>query len=622
MANKSIHDRSASGKKGSKLLRPRSKPARGSRAFLAKATKKQSKPKAGAAGATSLAQSIFQSAMSLHEFLEKANKKKWKPEQRVLLVDQAILLLEGFYVHLPMKRAMYAIDPLQRLRLLRHRLATIKSDLDFHAEMIDIFASLHDVHTSYMLPKPFADAVAVLPFRIESCLAGKKRKYVVSSVIPGCEQGSFKKGVEVVSWNGVPIERAAVIAGARSGGSNPEAQHAKGLARLTTRPLVRMSPPDEEWVTVGYRDEERQTGEARFDWRVLERPDYIKVQPATMSLEVDLLRQVRTVLFAKQTVEPDDRRLTGVFARRTIKTPRGKVGYIRIFTFNVVPNKFVARFKNLLKGLPQSGLIVDVRDNGGGHTAAGERLLQLLGATRPIEPERLYLINTPRMLELCRLQKSNRRFGPQGLKPWLKSLEQAAESGAQFSASFPYTDPKLCNKLKKPSYHGPVVVITNALSYSTTEFFAAGVQDHGLGQILGTDKRTGGGGANVKTHADLYNSFDSSDSPFKQPPHGSSFTVAFRRSQRVGKRSGHEVEDFGVSPDVIHAMTATDILGSNEDLIRRAAEILAEMREKSPLRRQSRVVTKTRKPGRSQAAKSQSRHRRKAASRSKRRAQG
>src|SRR5262249_37003087 len=159
------------------------------------------------------------------------------------------------------------------------------------------------------------------------------------------------------SWNGVPIERAAVIAGARSGGSNPDAQHAKGLARLTTRPLVRMSPPDEEWVTVGYRDEERQTDEARFDWRVLERPDYIKVQPATMSLEVDLLRQVRTVLFAKQTVEPDDRRLTGVFARKTINTPWGKIGYIRIFTFNVVPNKFVAGFKKLLKGLPQNGLI-------------------------------------------------------------------------------------------------------------------------------------------------------------------------------------------------------------------------------------------------------------------------
>ena len=124
MANKSIRGRDTSGKEGPKLLRPGSKPARRSRAFLAKATKKQSKPKAGAADGTSFSWSIFESAVSLPEFLKKADKKKWKPEQRALLVDQAILLLEGFYVHLPMKRAMYAIDPLQRLRLSTTRSKT------------------------------------------------------------------------------------------------------------------------------------------------------------------------------------------------------------------------------------------------------------------------------------------------------------------------------------------------------------------------------------------------------------------------------------------------------------------------------------------------------------------
>ena len=43
-------------------------------------------------------------------------------DERKLIVDQAIVLLTETYVHLPFKRAMHAIDPVQRLRLLRHRL--------------------------------------------------------------------------------------------------------------------------------------------------------------------------------------------------------------------------------------------------------------------------------------------------------------------------------------------------------------------------------------------------------------------------------------------------------------------------------------------------------------------
>ena len=55
-----------------------------------------------------------------------------------------------------------------------------------------------------------------------------------------------------------------------------------------------------------------------------------------------------------------------------------------------------------------------------------------------------------------------------------------------YSASFPYTDPEACNTTGR-LYGGRVIVITNALSYSATEFFAAGFQDHGGG--LGIDPR-------------------------------------------------------------------------------------------------------------------------------------
>ena len=51
--------------------------------------------------------------------------------QRRLVLDQAQILIEEIYVHLPLKRAMHAVDPLQALRLLRHRLAEL-TETEFH----------------------------------------------------------------------------------------------------------------------------------------------------------------------------------------------------------------------------------------------------------------------------------------------------------------------------------------------------------------------------------------------------------------------------------------------------------------------------------------------------------
>ena len=81
--------------------------------------------------------------------------------ERFVLVDQALLLLHDNHVHLPLKQAMHAVDPVQRLRLLRARIEHVGDDImgpewRFHREMSIIFRSLRDLHTNYLLPEPFA----------------------------------------------------------------------------------------------------------------------------------------------------------------------------------------------------------------------------------------------------------------------------------------------------------------------------------------------------------------------------------------------------------------------------------------------------------------------------------
>ena len=79
-----------------------------------------------------------------------------------LIVDQALILLEMFYVHMPQKRAMYAIDPIQRLKLLKYRLTQMSekpeerkmSQVSFHNEMTRILTSMRDSEGSLLTIRP------------------------------------------------------------------------------------------------------------------------------------------------------------------------------------------------------------------------------------------------------------------------------------------------------------------------------------------------------------------------------------------------------------------------------------------------------------------------------------
>ncbi len=531
---------------------------------------------------------LLKEAVGLDQFL--AGIRDLRDGERALIVGQAIMLLEGFYAHLPLKRAMYAVDPLQRLRLLRHRLSQFKSARCFHAEMTNIFTSLCDLHTNYILPVPFKDANAWLPFKVEAYFDRNRRKYLVTRVAAWFTHPTFRKGVELLYWNGIPIARAVEIAGAQSGGSNAAARHAQGLLMLTARPLLVSPPPDEEWVIVQYRTQRGREHQTRIKWNVTALPPETAVKHRGVSVETDRVRQIRKFLFEPEIVQFERKIATisaplsvvkrtetimpGIFRATPVQTPHGKFGYVRIKSFQVDnPDDLVLEFLRLIRLLPQRGLIIDIRDNGGGRSAAAERMLQLISPRQPIEPERLYFINTPLTLKLCQVQKSNKDLGPSGLSPWIESIQRSIETGATYSASFPYTDPATCNAIGR-QYPGPSIVITNALSYSATEFFAAGVQDHG-GKILGVDRTTGGGGANVRTHQELRKLFQkSTQSPFKGLPKEAQLRVAFRRSVRVGPQTGNDVEDFGITPDYFHSMTRNDLLKGNVDLINYAASLL------------------------------------------------
>jgi peptidase S41-like protein len=532
---------------------------------------------------------------TLRAFLASAGQLTRRERER--LVDQALALLGQAYVHLPLKRAMHAVDPVQRLRLLRQRLAPM-SERQFHDELIAIFTELRDLHTSYELPDPYQGKVAFLPFLVEEFFERSERRYMVTKLFADFDHPELVPGVVVTYWNGVPIDRAVELNAARQAGSNPDARHARGLEALTLRPMALSSPPDEEWVTVGFSDDDGDH-EARIDWQVFE-PDASPSgvdpravrDPSARALGVDArteaVRRAKKHLFAPRALAAEremaalragtaakkadgrldtESTLPDVLSFRPLVTPDGEFGYVRIWSFMVDdPDAFVAEFLRIIGLLPQDGLIVDVRGNGGGVITAGESLLQLL-TPRRIEPERFHFVNTPLTLQLA----EHNDF----LSEWQDSIRQSVQTGDVYSQGFPIADADAYNQIGQ-QYHGPVVLVTDALCYSTTDIFTAGFADHGVGQILGTSGNTGAGGANVWTHELLREFLPKSGSPFGALPRNASFRVAIRRSTRVGSRSGVPVEDLGVAPSARHDMTRADLLEGNTDLIAAAVTLLAK----------------------------------------------
>jgi hypothetical protein len=248
----------------------------------------------------------------------------------------------------------------------------------------------------------------------------------------------------------------------------------------------------------------------------------------------------------------------------------GTFGYVRLKSFapeSGTVEEIVQEFGRILTTLPPDGLILDVRGNGGGDINIGERILQMM-TPREVVPEPFHFLATPLTLAIATLRNQ--------MPEWNETIGQGLESGASFSQGFPLTDPQACNDIGQ-IYQGPVVLVTDALCYSTTDIFSAGFQDHRIGTILGCHASTGAGGANVMEHTDLLGYTIEPANPFVSLPQGAGMRVAFRRCTRVGNRTGSPVEDYGIVPDQRYYLTKADVVNNNDDLIAAAARILVQL---------------------------------------------
>lgn len=546
---------------------------------------------------------------SVGEFRDHLNSQQNLTDaERLILVEQAEILIRDLYAHLPLKRAMHAVDPLQRLRLLRQS-AEDMSVLEFHSDLLNIFKELRDLHTNLVLPVPFTTQMAFLGILVEQFFEAGQPRYLVSKLADHLvADPNLKEGAEITHWNGMPMHLAVARNADKEAGGNMSARMARGLETLTLRALSSSLLPDEDWVTLTYLDNGTRR-ETRLDWKIYDTFSEILANSAEpqgliRSLRVPLrynlgvdprqeaFRRTKKALFNAGAVAEETRaraftargmvppataemastaniptsRPDEISARR-VTTDSGVFGYLRLWTFFMKDFDIDAFLREVIRivedEMPPEGLIIDVRGNGGGFVIAAEFLLQLF-THRAIEPEPAQLIATAHSLDFAKVAP--------GFMPWRASLKTAVSTGALFSKALPLSPKDLVNSVGQ-IYFGPVVLITDAYCYSACDMFAAGFQDHQIGSVIGADETTGAGGANVLTHADLAE--DWVGGPLRPLPGGANMRVSLRRTLRVGERTGEPVEDLGVLADHRHRMTKADLLQGNRDLLNHAGQILA-----------------------------------------------
>jgi hypothetical protein len=506
--------------------------------------------------------------------------------ERFDVLDNWVHVLDNLYAHLPLKLALYGFSPVRAIERLRQQVSEL-SDLQFHRELMMLINRLRDAHTQYTGPKTLQRAVASLPFLVESFGPSAKPSYLVTKVNQRVVRNEphFVPGVKLEFWNGVPFDRAVDLHAEVETGGRPDARRARAVESLTLRALGYLPPPEEKWVIVQYRDLKDKVREIRFNWRVVY-PDrdprasrsYSARTRRAINPAAESLRRAKKLMFNNELWKAErhpkkaargESPTTGyedfLSARPVLN---GKFGYLRIWSFDVNDDQgFLDAAIQLLKTLPDRGLIIDLRNNPGGLIWAAERMLQLF-TPNSITPTKFALRATPVTAAMAAGALNQQELGP-----WAASLTSAAGTGELYSSHLPITSVEQCNDLGQ-FYGGPVVVVVDANTYSSGDLFTAGIVDNRIGPVLCLGEATGAGGANVWTSDDVSAAMESAGVPLPPLPQGTGFTVAVRRAVRSGDADGTLIEDAGIAGQT-YAMTRNDILDGNRDLIRYCAKLLA-----------------------------------------------
>ena len=380
-------------------------------------------------------------------------------------------------------------------------------------------------------------------------------------------------------------------------GGRPDVRLARALESLTLRPLRYALPPDEDWIEVTFLNKGNR-GSIKLEWNYMQFADSPHssemISMAALAYAGDpcaeTQRRVKKMFYSPdiwyqshlklksaqkmaakaQSPEPIPDEFSDAVRGETWLSNDGlEYGYLRLWGFDLIDDDgFIRHVIDLLKKMPRSGLIIDLRGNPGGLIWAAERLLQLFSPNK-IEPTRFSMLAT----DVSRTMAS----APQNhhsLSAWRSSLESAVINGERHSRTVPLTPVEQCNNIGQ-RYPGPVVALVDASTYSSGDLFAAGFVDNKIGILVSIDEATGAGGANVWRSNQVVQALQNTQNAQQILPAGVEYTISLRRASRIGENLGTSIEDNGVRGNFQRALTKRDLMEGNRDIKEFCSQLLS-----------------------------------------------
>lgn len=297
------------------------------------------------------------------------------------------------------------------------RVRAASSTRDYYRILMEMMARLGDGHSNVIPPEALLDQLFARPALTLSLIDG--RVFIREVVDPELREKKLKEGLEIVEIEGMPV---------------------KEYAHLHIEPYISASTE---------QDRQSRVFEGSLLRGALDQPVKLTLVDASgQNMKVELARkpfqQARSLL-QRPLVE--------------LKDLPGGVLQVRLNSFRDEATDR-AYFEAWPRIAAARALILDVRDNGGGSSSVGYRILATLG-DQPFATSRW----------------ATRDYRP-SFRAWGRPLDLYSEAAESFQ-------PDLAHQ-----FHGPVVVLTSARTYSAAEDFVVAFEQMKRGTQVG--EPTGG----------------------------------------------------------------------------------------------------------------------------------
>jgi hypothetical protein len=511
--------------------------------------------------------------------------------EKKIVIDQAQLVMNDIFVHRDLKLATFGteIDPIPMIKKLSDQVEGL-SDRALHRELIQIFQKQYDRHTTYVLPEPYACYRSLLPVAFKEVVKrdGTTGIFVSSlSEIPEIQALSpnlaLTVGDELLQYEGKEVEEAIQLNMPLTFGANAPAMRRRGISLLSFKSQKFYLAPVDDSITMTLKNRQGQVYTASLQWIARgdlkclnkETPTARNSQLASDDFQIEFNQ-----IFRKQNRPHSNKSLAHeafkttpepTLKYRIVRNEYGDYGHILLESF--LPEKLsvlevAEEIKKILLGFEKTdGLIIDLRDNGGGYIQLAHIMVQLF---TPADQMQL----------LFRLKNSaaNRHYmyTTQSTDDFTIALREAEARGDQYTLPLPFYKEGALEKIGQ-YYFRPVSVFTNANCYSSCDMFSALMQDQKAAIIFGEDSTTGAGGANNHFQASFVKSLNEDLGPFQKLPASQDMVFAFRQSIRTGPSAGVLIENMGILSDQLARTSITDLYTDSAEQFKTIGKALNEI---------------------------------------------